>query len=285
MALFRAVENAEPARTRLFSDPYAAGFLSGGLPIAARAARVPGARALVRRLIDRRASGPRVSAVVRTRLIDDAMERALADGARQVVLLGAGYDSRPYRIAGAQRARTFEVDHPSTQSEKRKRLARMRPIAPEVVWVSVDFLREAFGDALLGSGFDPREKAFIVWEGVSNYLTAHAVDATLRWVAANAAQGSALAFTYVHAGLLDGSARFPGAEPWMEAVERAGEPFTFGLDPSALPAYLAERGMLLVSDVSTAEALAQSPAARRETPPPAFYRVALAEVRATSSPS
>ena len=284
MALFRAVETAEPASRRLFSDPYAAGFLSGGLRAAAGAARLPAACPLVRRLIDRRASGPRVSALVRTRVIDDAMASALADGAQQVVLLGAGYDSRPYRIAGGERARVFEVDHPSTQAVKRSRLARMRPPARNVAWVPVDFLRESFGEALVRAGYDTGASAFFIWEGVSNYLTAQAVDATLRWVAANSAEGSTLSFTYVHAGLLDGSVRFPGAEPWVQAVERAGEPFTFGLDPAGLAGYLAQRGMRVLSDVSTAEALAQSAAAGREAPPPAFYRVALAELRAAAPP-
>ena len=224
---------------------------------------------------------PPASRSARLRARADARDRrreasALADGAQQVVLLGAGYDSRPYRIAGGERARVFEVDHPSTQAVKRSRLARMRPPARNVAWVPVDFLRESFGEALVRAGYDTGASAFFIWEGVSNYLTAQAVDATLRWVAANSAEGSTLSFTYVHAGLLDGSVRFPGAEPWVQAVERAGEPFTFGVDPAGLAGYLAQRGMRVLSDVSTAEALAQSAAAGREAPPPAFYRVALA---------
>src|SRR5208282_2568410 len=122
MALFRAVESGRPAARRLIEDPYASAFLGGGLRWLAAAGRVPLARGLVARLIDRRAPGPRVSAVVRTRLIDDAVTDALAAGATQVILLGAGYDSRAYRIDAIRTTRVFEVDHPTTQAVKRRRI-------------------------------------------------------------------------------------------------------------------------------------------------------------------
>jgi hypothetical protein len=72
---------------------------------------------------------------------------------------------------------------------------------------------------------------------------------------------------------------FPGSERWVQAVNRAGEPFTFGLVPGELEAYLAGRGLRLVSDVSTAEALTGADGGDARLPiPPAFYHVAMAEV-------
>ena len=74
-----------------------------------------------------------------------------------------------------------------------------------------------------------------MWEGVTNYLTAGAVDTTLASIRALAAPGSVLVFTYVHAGVIDGSVEFPEAERWVHNVQRAGEPWTFGLVPGEVP--------------------------------------------------
>lgn len=276
MALFRAVETARPGR-RLCVDPWAVRFLGAPLRAVALLARVPGPAAVVRRLIDRRAPGPRVSAIVRTRLIDEALRDALAAGACQLVLLGAGYDSRALRIAGIERATVFEVDHPTTQAVKRRRLRRALGASPApITFVAVDFACEDFGEALLAAGYDTAVPTVCIWEGVTNYLGAELVEATLGWLAAHAGPGSRLVFTYVDRGVLDGSIRFPGADPWLEAVRRAGEPFTFGLVPAAVPSFLAERGWRLLDDTSTAEALSRFTPVPRESPPPAFYRVALA---------
>jgi len=123
----------------------------------------------------------------------------------------------------------------------------------------------------LGSG----RRTYVVWEGVLAYLTPEAVDSTLRWASGVAGAGSELAFTYVHQGLLDGSRRFAHAEAWVESVRAAGEPFVFGLDPTTLDAFLAERGWRLLEDLSTTEALAQHGRSIRRVP--SFYRIARAE--------
>ena len=117
-----------------------------------------------------------------------------------------------------------------------------------------------------------------VWEGVTNYLSAGAVDQTLRVVRALAAPGSLLLFTYVHQGVIDGSARFPEAARWVRSVARAGEPWTFGFVPAALPGYLASRGFTLSWDVTTAEAGRRyfGPVGRRDHAS-RLYHVALAE--------
>src|SRR5262249_59412534 len=98
MALFRALETAEPPDRRLFADPFAAAFLSPVGRLVSGVARFGFARRMIVQVVDRIWPGARTSAIARTRLIDDALRRAIGDGAAQIVLLGAGFDSRAYRL-------------------------------------------------------------------------------------------------------------------------------------------------------------------------------------------
>lgn len=278
VALFRALETVQPASERLFSDPLAVAFLGRRLRACVALARLPGVGKLVPGLLDRRWPGPRASAVARTRQIDDWVEDALERGLDQVVLLGAGYDSRLYRLRGVRQVRAFEVDHPATQAVKRRVVEELFGTLPaHVRFVPLDFDHDELASAMVAAGIETDRRTYLVWEGVVAYLTSAAVDATLRWAAAISGPGSELAFTYVHQGLLDGTVHFPHAEPWVNSVRAAGEPFVFGLDPEALEVFLSERGWRLLEDLSTTEALAQHGRDVRRVP--SFYRVARAAVR------
>jgi len=216
VALFRALETAR-RRDRIFNDPLAVRFLTPGYRALARCARI---RPIGRRLeayIDTRWSGPRASAVARTRLIDDLVTSAAA---QQALVLGAGYDSRAYRLPALAGVPVFEADHPATQSAKRDLLHRA--VSPagrrHVRFVAVDFLHDRLRTALEAAGFDERKRTVVVWEGVTNYLTADAVDATLRDLAALLAPGSRIVFTYIDRAVLTGE--LPEAGEWHAAVVR-----------------------------------------------------------------
>ena len=277
VALFRALETVQPASERLFSDPLAVSFLGRRLQACVAFARLPGVGRLVPALLDRRWPGPRPSAVARTRQIDDWVQAALDRGLDQLVLLGAGYDSRAYRLRGVRQVRAFEVDHPATQAVKRRVVEELFGTVPaHARFVPVDFDQDELAPAMAAAGIEAARRTYVVWEGVLAYLTPGAVDATLRWAASLSGPGSELAFTYVHRGLLDGSVHFPHADPWVNSVRAAGEPFVFGLDPESLDDFLAERGWRLLEDLSTTEALAQHGRDVRRVP--SFYRIARAAV-------
>src|SRR5215470_4876608 len=210
MALYRAMESARPRRRRLFTDPFAIHFLRPSLRRAAVLCRVPLFAAAVAWYADRRAPGARTSAIARTRLIDDVVSQALTDGIRQVVILGAGFDCRLYRLSGIDRVAAFEVDHPATLGAKLSRLRNViRRLPGNVRYVEIDFDRQNLTEALEQRGFDRGQPSIFVWEGVTNYLAAKAVDSVLCYVAGCAA-GTRVAFTYVHRGAID-AARFPDA--------------------------------------------------------------------------
>jgi methyltransferase (TIGR00027 family) len=280
MALFRALESQRrPAVARLFEDPFAFRLLGRRLRPVAAFARIPGLGAVIPRYIDRHWPGARSSAVARTRLIDDALTAALAEGVGQVVILGAGFDCRPYRLRGIERARVFEVDHPATSAVKRVRMAGLLGTLPHhVAFVAVDFDRQPFMEALEAAGYAADAPTFFLWEGVTNYLTAPAVDATLVAIAA-AAAGSRLLFTYVHRGVLDGSVAFEGTAALASTLERSGEPWTFGLDPAELPGYLTARGLILREDLGANDYRARYlGSSGRHQRGYAFYRAARADV-------
>jgi methyltransferase (TIGR00027 family) len=280
MAFFRALETSRPPARRLFEDPFAACFV--GVPFRGLLvlARVPGGIGVITRIIERRWGGPLGSAVCRTRFIDDALAAALARGVEQVVILGAGFDARAYRIRGIERTRVFEVDHPATQVVKRARLAgALRAPARHVVFVPVEFGRDRLSDAMASAGLRTDVPTFLLWEGVTNYLTADAVDATLRWMSRALAPDAEVLFTYIHRGILDGSVAFADAAAGAAAVSRRDEPFTFGLDPADVPAYLAARGLALLEDVGAPDYRARYLVpAGRDMKLWEFYRAARARV-------
>jgi methyltransferase (TIGR00027 family) len=255
MALFRALESSRrPRRARLFEDSFAYDFLSPSLKAVARLSRLPLGSSAVAWVMDHKWPGARASGIARTRLIDDALTDALRQGVAQVVILGAGFDCRAYRIQGIERARVFEVDQPATVTTKKQRMrAALGTLPANVVFVELDFNRQTLDAALEVSGFDRRTRTFFIWEGVTNYLTEEAVDATLRCVAGAGEPGSRILFTYVHSGVLRDPAGFDGARKSASAVERVGEPWTFGIDPPEVPRYLAERGLELIEDVGSHE--------------------------------
>ena len=274
MALFRAVETAGPRGLRLFDDPYAVSLLSGRLRALAQFSTWPLVGRLVPWLLDVGWPRTRSSGVVRTRLIDDLAREAIRDGARQLLLLGAGFDSRPYRLPEADSIAVFEVDHPATQQAKRERLQHL---PANVHFVPVDFEKHDLEQALHSSGFNPECVSIAIWEGVISYLTPAAVDRNFDVLRRLLAPHSRLVFSYVHRGALDGSVTFAEARRWKWWVGRSGEPFIFGFDPAELPNYLRAYGFELRSDVSTAEAARAycEPLARRE-PGSELYRIALA---------
>jgi len=206
-ALFRALETARPASERVCDDPFARHFLGWPFTLVMWAGTIPGAAALIRSYIDGRWPGARTSVIARTRLIDDLIPPALEKNIEQLVILGAGFDSRAYRMPRLAAIEIFEVDHPDTQAAKRRTLSRVLPSPPpNVRFVAVDFKRDSLADAMPVAGYRASTSTLLVWEGVTNYLTAEAVEATLRWCA-GASPGSLLLFTYVRAGHIRGRAK------------------------------------------------------------------------------
>ncbi|MBZ5633088.1 MAG: SAM-dependent methyltransferase [Acidobacteriia bacterium] len=192
--------------------------------------------------------------IIRTRFIEERLEHAIRDGVSQVVILGAGFDTRAYRLTELlKNARVFEVDQTSTQEYKKRRIRETGiEIPANLTYVPVDFRHDKLGDVLAAAGYDSARKTFFIWEGVTMYLPEAAVDETLRWVAAQA-PGSTIIFDFVGAMLIKFMATadlsmFPEAA--QKAFERlrkltAGEPWIFGLPDTGEREFLAKLGLEL----------------------------------------
>ena len=253
MAFFRAYESARPQGQRLFVDKFARHFIRRSLRVAVWFSTMPVLGPLVRWYVDRRLPGARTSAIARTRFIDESICQALRDGLRQFVLLGAGFDCRAYRLPGISTATVFEVDHPDTLACKLSCLRNLLPQLPaNVRYVQADFNREKLPERLAAAGFSSSLPAVFLWEGVTNYLTPEVVDSVLGYVS-SCRPSSRIIFTYVDSGALDGSGCFEGAAKLLRDVAQLGEPWTFGLDPDAVPEFLSRRGLRLERDASAQE--------------------------------
>jgi methyltransferase (TIGR00027 family) len=256
MAVQRGLESARPVQTRLFRDPLAGRFVSPAWRVALLTARLVLARRAIEAVYDLIGGpGPRASAIARTKLIDDLIVEA-SPSIDQLVILGAGYDTRAHRLACLSAVAVCEVDHPSTQAAKRSVLARAKPsTATMPTYVAIDFERDDLSAALTASRPQAARRRLFLWEGVTQYLSPQAVDKTLSAIHRAGHQGDTLVFTYVDDAVISGEHdRFPEAARWLHGSAKRGEPWIFGLAPADLHDYLRRRGFRLVSDLSTQEA-------------------------------
>lgn len=183
--------------------------------------------------------------LVRTRFIDELMERAVRGGATQLVILGAGFDTRVHRFAELLKdVVVIEIDYGTTQEYKKSRVQAALDGAPaNVVYAPIDFTRESLGDVLRRAGFQPERKTYYICEGLSMYVPEDGMKETLRAIARESAPGSALMFEYLNRGGLDMLRKYP-----MGMVKNAfdwGEPFVFGVPDGQDREFFREVGLEL----------------------------------------
>ena len=194
LAFLRAVESYHREQERLFDDRFSRGLMPGLWKVFL----LPGLRHAIVALTERVGPGFIGSLYCRTRYIDDALCNALGAGIAQVVILGAGFDARAYRISSMERVHVFELDLPATQRLKQKLLEKVvGKLPPHVSLVPIDFARQDIEGVITAAGFRKGIKTFFIWEGVTQYLAAEAVDKTFRYMCGAASEGNEIVFTYI----------------------------------------------------------------------------------------
>ncbi len=262
-------------RPIVFSDPYAFQMTSPGWR------RIVGNRLLhfivVKRIlrIFRPIHGQMLA---RARTAEDALEAAVNEGRiSQYVILGAGMDSFALRHPPfASGLDLYEIDHPATQAEKRK---RMEAIGVDgqlaVTLLPADFERHSVGDILRGSSFDQSRPALFNWLGNTFYLRPETVEATLGSIATVAAPGSEVVFDYCLPDDGFDAETLREMQAVRAFVAKRGEPFVSSFTRDAVEAMAEHRGFSVIQDAGVDEQIARYFRARSDDLRPSpFFRIA-----------
>ncbi|WP_052412434.1 class I SAM-dependent methyltransferase [Streptomyces mutabilis] len=224
----RAADAVVVPDRRLLGDTYAHLFVTVPPPVTSE-------EALDRlQRLDRAHGGFIAEILLRQRYFEDLVALAVDAGIRQVLLLGAGYDTTALRFTGAEGVRFFEVDHPATQAAKLQTLAAAGLGTDAVTSVPLDFTADAsLRDALTAHGFDHAAPCVVGWLGVTFFLPAQACRATFADLADAVAPGSLLLFDYMDESVVNGTSRYEGALAMARQVAEQGEPYVNGLTPQS----------------------------------------------------
>jgi methyltransferase (TIGR00027 family) len=190
---------------------------------------------------------------MRSRFAEDMASRAMAKGVRQILVLGAGLDTFAYRVQGAEDLKVFELDHPATQRDKRRRLADAGIAEPgHVAYVAHDFERGGMTEALKAAGLKPSQRTFVLWLGVTPYLTEDSVFATLGELA-ELPGGAEVVFDYANPPhTIEHTTTQAFHRAMAESVAASGEPFRCYFETADLHARACKLGFSEIEDLDRA---------------------------------
>jgi methyltransferase (TIGR00027 family) len=261
----------------LFTDNYAIIFLDKGLKIATKISGLPFIGYLIPKIIHNKALGALSSGTARTKFIDDLLIQTVQRGVQQVLILGAGFDTRALRLETLKKIHFIEVDYPATSKFKLEKLKAAGQLPNNVRYLQLDFNKESLDDLTQKSEIDFRKPTTILWEGVTNYLTQEAIDKTFEFTRRFAADFFII-FTYVHKHVFGNPQSFKGTENLFENLKQNEEHWTFGFEPSELSSYLEKYGLTLSDDKGATEYREKYIPERKELLNGyEFYRVAFAK--------
>jgi methyltransferase (TIGR00027 family) len=247
-----AAEQYTPQAQRLVQDELAYQFLPTVYQIVASLFRWPPARKLLFNLSEKRGRGVWGGVLCRKRYIDEKLTEALSNGIQAIVNLGAGMDTRLYRLPGVPALPVFEVDLPENIAQKRQKLQQVFGKVPSHVQLApVDFDRQDLGSILQASGYHSQMKTFFIWEAVTQYLPEPAVRKTFEFLS-QAQAGSRLVFTYIHQDFMDGRL-IQGVEILYRGYRLRTKLWQFGLEPEQVPAFLSQYSWEEVEQVGSPE--------------------------------
>lgn len=239
-----AVEQYEPVPRRLVDDDMALSFLPAGARAFARTARWSVLRRLLIRATERSGPGLWSNLTCRKRYLGDKLTESLPH-IDAVVILGAGLDTKAYRLARHSTVPVFEVDLPVNIERKRAVVrSALGAVPPSVHLVPVDFENDDLAAELARHGHRGGHRTFFIWEGVTQYLTADGVASTFEFLR-SAAPGSRLGFTYVRGDFIDGTNRY-GAESLYRRFRVRSQLWQFGLQPDRVAAFIEPYGWRLI---------------------------------------
>lgn len=248
-----AVEQYFPPEQRIIHDDLAIKIMPTGYQLFLKLLRLPALRDWMINATEKEFKGGWSGFLSRKRYIDDKVIAAVQGGSvTAIVNLGAGYDTRVYRLPELATVPVWEVDQPVNIEGKQKGLHKaLGTIPAHVTLVPIDFMTQDLAEVLAASGYTGVQPTFFIWEAVSQYLTETAVRQTFIYLA-QAPTGSQLTFTYVLKDFIAGKNVYD-AEKLYQSMVVKDKIWHFGFAPTEIADFLGDYGWRLIEDLSYAE--------------------------------
>lgn len=253
MAMQRFAESNKPEGERICYDPYAVHFINP--KIIEFGIKHPKEAKIKVQAMEDHLPGLSSSIIARVRYFDDTLKKFNKKGLEQLVILGAGYDTRAYRIEGLkEKVKVFEVDHPNTQNFKKEKITEIFGSLPDhVTYVPIDFETQKLDQMLFKNGYQKSLKTLFIMEGLIMYIPTEAVDETLNFVVNNSGRGSQIIFDYYPESVIDGTTDLVVGQNIRNFVIQRGEPLQFGIEANKINQFLSSYGFSKIRNVTSAD--------------------------------
>jgi methyltransferase (TIGR00027 family) len=193
--------------------------------------------------------------VARTKYLDAVFEQALAERFDQILIFGAGFDTRALRFQDkAQNSRIYELDVSTTQQAKIRRYQeRNLTVPPNVRFVAIDFDKELLPAKLDEAGFGKQKRSLFILEGLLMYLQPASVDATFQTIQDYAGRRSLVAFDHIYASVLRNEGTYAGESEIAKTVSKADEKWHFGIEKEEIKSFLGKYDLRLINQKDSRE--------------------------------
>lgn len=245
-AYARLIEQYEPKEKRFFDDAIVKYFFSNYISSLLKIRII---RKVLVFMYNIASIGLLGLQICRTKYIDDLLNENIKSGIQQVVILGTGFDTRPYRLQDISKTKVFEVDLPTMLNKKQAILEKfIKNIPDNIVYTPINFNTQNLDEILKFRGLDSSKPIFFIWEGVTQYITKEAVENTLNFIS-KSASGSRLVFTYILKSVIDGTSNMLDGESLVNLARMGDQSWIFGLDPSEVSEYIKQYNLMLIENI------------------------------------
>ncbi len=191
--------------------------------------------------------------IARTKFIDDIFEEAVGNGFKQILILGAGFDSRAIRfVSSKNEIKVFEIDSYHTQKAKSQQLnKRTIHIPKNNIYIPMDFEKEDLTTKIKESCFNPIEKTLYILEGLTMYLSQDTIDYIFHFIDSSSAPGSLIVFDYIHESVLKRKGKYYGESAIYRRVKKDNEQWTFGIISDEIKNFLIKHHLNLIEHLDS----------------------------------
>lgn len=213
--------------------------------------RLPWVRQIFKRFIPAR--GMYEYVIARTKYMDMVFKEALTSGFDQILIFGAGFDTRALRFQElGSKTRKFELDSAVTQGAKIAQYKkRGLSIPPNLTFIAVDFDTESLSVKLEGAGFGRHKRSLFVLEGLLMYLQPQSVDETFRTIQDFSGPGSQVVFDHVYSSVIRHEELYNDEKKIVEQVSKAGERWYFGIEKGSIDQFLTPYNLRLCEQLDS----------------------------------